>query len=237
MPLTRTLAPKCRSIFSVWSRVASFSITVVSPGAASPASSTADLSCADGTGGSYSIGIGSRAPCRSAAAGRLRRDLGPRAHLLQRIEHAPHRPRAQRGVAVEGRRDRAAGHRADDQPAAGAGIAEIERRRRLRETRRRRPPEPVQAPSPVRSTRAPSARMALAVLMTSSPSSRPAMRVSPTVSAPRIRARCEIDLSPARGRGLRGPRAAGGQRRGWDGVHGGSMAACRPTTGPHAERY
>ena len=56
-------APKCLSIFSVWSRVASFSITVVAPGAASPASSTADLSCADGTGASYSIGIGSRAPC------------------------------------------------------------------------------------------------------------------------------------------------------------------------------
>ena len=45
----------------------------------------------------------------------------------------PHRPRAQRGVAVEDRRDRAAGHRPHHQPAAGAGIAEIERRLRLRE--------------------------------------------------------------------------------------------------------
>ena len=56
-----------------------------------------------------------------------------RAHLLQRIEHAPHRPLAQGGVAVEGRGHRRAGHRADRQPAAGAGIAEIERAGRLRE--------------------------------------------------------------------------------------------------------
>ena len=52
----------------------------------------------------------------------------PRAHQFQRIEHPPHRPAAQRGIAVENRRDRAAGHRAHHQPAAGAGIAEIERR-------------------------------------------------------------------------------------------------------------
>src|ERR1700733_831433 len=43
-------APKCRSINSVWSRLASFSITVVTPGAARPASSTADLICAEATG-------------------------------------------------------------------------------------------------------------------------------------------------------------------------------------------
>ena len=125
-------APKCLSIFSVWSRVASFSITVVAPGAARPASSTADLSCADGTGASYSIGIGSRAPCSVTGSRPPSADLrGARAHLLQRIENAPHRPRAQARVAVEHHRDRAAGHRAHHQPAAGAGIAEIERRRGL----------------------------------------------------------------------------------------------------------
>ena len=43
-------APKCPSIRSVWSRLASASITVVAPGAASPASSTADLIWADATG-------------------------------------------------------------------------------------------------------------------------------------------------------------------------------------------
>jgi hypothetical protein len=45
-----TSAPKCASISSVWSRLASVSMTVVMPGAARPASSTADLICADGTG-------------------------------------------------------------------------------------------------------------------------------------------------------------------------------------------
>src|SRR3954468_21814664 len=64
----------------------------------------------------------------------------------------------------------------------------------------RKPPTPTpctrQAPSPVRSTLAPSARMALPVLRTSSPSSSPKIRVSPTASAPKISARCEIDLSP-----------------------------------------
>ena len=43
-------APKCFSISSVWSRLASLSITVVMPGAARPASSTADLICAEATG-------------------------------------------------------------------------------------------------------------------------------------------------------------------------------------------
>ena len=55
-----------------------------------------------------------------------------RAHPLQRVEHAPHRPLAQRSIAVERRGDRRAGDRADRQPAAGAGIAEIERAGRLR---------------------------------------------------------------------------------------------------------
>ncbi len=63
-----------------------------------------------------------------------------------------------------------------------------------------KPPTPTpstcQLPEPVRSTRAPRARIALPVLITSSPSSRREILVRPTVRAPRIRARCEIDLSP-----------------------------------------
>ena len=58
----------------------------------------------------------------------------PRAHQFQGIEHPPHRPAAQRRVAVEDRRNRAARHRPHHQPAAGAGIAEIERRLRLCES-------------------------------------------------------------------------------------------------------
>src|SRR5450631_832537 len=73
-----------------------------------------------------------------------------------------------------------------------------------------KPPTPTpwmrHTPSPVRSSRAPSARMAAAVCSTSSPSKRPATVLSPTVNAPRIRARCEIDLSPGtRVRPCKGP--------------------------------
>jgi hypothetical protein len=49
-----------------------------------------------------------------------------RADQLEGIENALHRPRAQAGVTVEGRGDGTAGDRPHDQPAAGAGIAEVE---------------------------------------------------------------------------------------------------------------
>src|SRR5262245_42538408 len=86
----------------------------------------------------------------------------------------------------------------------------------------RKPPTPTPRtrhwPSATRSTSAPSARIALPVLSTSSPSSSPDMRVSPTVSAPKISARCEIDLSPGtRARPLRAParRAVSGDLAAW----------------------
>jgi hypothetical protein len=47
---TSTLAPKWRSIRSVWSRVASRSITVVRPGELRPASRIADLIWAEAAG-------------------------------------------------------------------------------------------------------------------------------------------------------------------------------------------
>ena len=73
-----------------------------------------------------------------------------------------------------------------------------------------KPPTPTprtrHSPAAGRSTCAPSARNALAVLRTSSPSSKPLIAVSPTASAPMIRARCEIDLSPGtRTRPFKGP--------------------------------
>ena len=49
-------APKPASIFSVWSRVITGSITVVTPGVFRAASSTADLTCAEGIGTRYSMG-------------------------------------------------------------------------------------------------------------------------------------------------------------------------------------
>src|SRR5262249_30335053 len=77
-------------------------------------------------------------------------------------------------------------------------------------------PHTFQAKSPDRSTRAPNACIDLAVLRTSSPSNRPEIDVSPTERAPRIKARCEIDLSPGtralpdRGPEARASRGVGG---------------------------
>jgi len=47
---TSMAAPNPFSIFSVWSRVMTGSTTVVTPGVFSPASRTADFTCADGIG-------------------------------------------------------------------------------------------------------------------------------------------------------------------------------------------
>ena len=54
-PSTFTSAPIAASITSVWSRVRTGSTTAVSPSAYSPASRTADLTWALGTGVEYSI--------------------------------------------------------------------------------------------------------------------------------------------------------------------------------------
>ena len=62
---------------------------------------------------------------RTAPAVGLRQNLG--AHQPERVENAPHRPLAQRGVAVEGRRNSVAADDAHHQPTACAGVAEIER--------------------------------------------------------------------------------------------------------------
>ena len=172
---------------------------------------------------------------RQAAAFPALAGLG--AHQFQGIEDPPHRPAAQRGVAVEYRRDRAAGDRPHHQPAAGAGIAEIERGCGLREARHPDARAPTRRNRPVRSTLAPSACIDLAVLRTSSPSSRPEILVSPTASAPRIRARCEIDLSPGtRTLPVRGPLDAGFQR-GSGGRNGSRLCPLRRgrqvSHGPH----
>ena len=123
-----TSAPKWSSIFSVWSRDASASTTVVTPRALRPASSTADLICAEGTGVRYRMGAGSRAPFqhdRAAPALGLAENLG--SHQAQRIEYAAHWAVLQGGVAVEDRRDAVAADDAHHQPRAGAGVTEVKR--------------------------------------------------------------------------------------------------------------
>ena len=192
---TATWAPKWRSMFSVWSRVGSGSITLVSPGALRPASSTADFTCADGTGKRYSIGSGSLVPM--TASGR----------------RPPSRPTKRAPIARSGVVTRAIGRRhSDSSPVkklvkGWVATSPIKRRAPVPELPRSStasgsasPPSPtpcmVHAPSALRSIGTPRRRSARAVLSTSSPSSKPAMRVVPTATAPKISARCDTDLSP-----------------------------------------
>ena len=192
-------------------------MTTVSPGAASPASSTADFSCADGNRRlEHDRDRVARAGERQRQAAVARRpayarrsapaDRAPAASAADASEASPS------NVAVIG------------QPATAPSISrqpvpELPKSsgsRRRGEAARRRRRGRCHSPAPSRSTRAPSARTALPVLSTSSPSSKPLIRVSPTASAPRISARCEIDLSPGtRTRPLQRAAPAGGQRGWW----------------------
>ena len=71
---------------------------------------------------------------REPVLGRL--PVEPGAHVGQRAGDALHRPLPQRGVAVEGGRQRIAGGRPHQQPHAGAGVAAIDHRQRRSEAAR-----------------------------------------------------------------------------------------------------
>ena len=159
-----------------------------------------------------------------------------RAHALQGIEHAPHRPLAQGGIAVERGRHRAAGHRADRQPHAGAGIAEIERAcggGKAADAHAMDAPDAVAAALQPRAQRAHGVGGMQHVLAFQQPRHR--------AFADRQRAQNE---GPVRdrlvprhpGAALQGPAAAGGQRRRNGGVHGLRVLnnAGRPTMRPRA---
>jgi len=163
-----------------------------------PASSTADLICAEGDRRAVDDRDGvARAPASVIGRRPPSAMLTARgADLRHRIEDTLHRPLAHGRVTVECRRDRAAVDRPHDETAARPRIAEIERGRRLAEPADPTP-EISQTPSPTRSTRAPSAAMALLVLMTSSPLELGPRCGSCRPPTPRGSGRwCEIDLSP-----------------------------------------
>ena len=193
---TATSAPKWASIFSVWSREASPSITVVTPGALRPASRTADLICAEATGVRYSIGAGSRAPLST---------IGQRPPSASESTWAP--------ISLSGSRMRRIGRlRSEASPSKVAVIPwppttpiisrqpvpALPKSSVSRGGKSAPSPGPRirHAPGARRSMSAPSAWHALPVPSTSSPSSSPSTFVSPQVSRPNRKARCEIDLSP-----------------------------------------
>ena len=192
---TVSSAPNPLSIRSEWSRVGTGSITEVIPGVFSPASSTALFTCAEATGRRYSIGTAGEAP-RSISgkrppglavisapiwlSGSITRPIGRFDRLGSPVK-----------VAVIGWEAIRPISRRVEVPllpmsSACCGCS--------------RPPTPTpctrHSPSLVRSTCAPIARMAAAVARTSSPSSSPLIRLSPTASAESISARWLIDLSP-----------------------------------------
>ena len=153
---------------------------------------------------------------------------------VERLENAPHRPLAQRGVAVEGGGDAVPAHHAHHQPRAGAGVAEVEHVGRSRRGRRcptpgcasrRRPGAPPPRQARGRRPRCAARRR---------PPAGPRRVVSPTLSRPKISARCEIDLSPGtRSAAAQGPATAGGEgpRRAVMGAGHGSLRSLR-----HARR-
>ena len=121
---------------SVWSRVGSGSITVVTPGVLRPASRIARLHL--GRGDRQAVGDrhrvvgaddGERQPAAVAAD-----EAG--AHLLQRLDDAAPSAAGAGGVAGEEGGDRMAGEEAHQQAGRGAGFAEIEHVGRLRRGRR-----------------------------------------------------------------------------------------------------
>ena len=102
-------------------------MTVVRPGALSSCEQDGrfDLGRGDGRAIFDRGGIaGAFEHDRTAPAFALGENLS--AHEPQGIEDAPHRPLAERGVAVEGCGDSVAANHPHHQPAAGAGVAEIE---------------------------------------------------------------------------------------------------------------
>ncbi len=172
-----------------------FSRTIVCPDAPRPASKIADLTCAEANSGVTSTGRGLAAPVIVS---------GRRPVPLSSICA----PVCASGCVTRaiGRRDRDASPvNSADMPAPA--MTPIIRRAPVPELAKSsaragvlRPPGPhpmtSQTPPPKFDTSAPNWRMASAVASTSSPSNRPVMRLVPVAMADRIRARCDIDLSP-----------------------------------------
>ena len=124
----RTATPRARSIRSVWSRVATASVTRVSPSAASARQQDRGLHLGAGNGRRVVDGR-ERRPARHGqrqqrvAAARPANDG---AHRAQRLHDAAHRPAPERRVPVEDREQRPPGEQPGDQAGRRPGVAAVE---------------------------------------------------------------------------------------------------------------
>ena len=237
--VTDTVAPKWRSMFSVWSRVGFGFHHARGAGRAQPGQQARPISPAPRRPAARSRSAAGR-PRRAppAAGGRPRACQNCAPHGRQRVGHALHRAAAQGCIAGHHREDRMARQQPQQQPRRRCRNCPCPAHRPVPAARRRRARPRARRRRRSASTSAPSARMAAAVRSTSSPSSRPVMSVVPTASAPNIRARWLIDLSPGTPRrpasGAEGAAARSGRGAGWDMAWAFDMArhrvAMRPTS-------
>ena len=213
------LAPKCASSRSVWSRLASASTTTVSPGRGQPGQQHRRLDL----GGGHRRAIDDRH--RVARAGERDRQPAAVGHAASRARRSarPDRECAASAACAGWRRRRRSRSPGSPRPPPSRGGSRCRNcRNRARTAGSRKPPTPTpwtrQAPSPVRSTLGAQRPHGFAGVDHVLAFEQPGNRVSPTVSAPKISARWEIDLSPGtRTRPASGRRAARGER-GRDGV-------------------
>ncbi len=197
--VTRTSAPKKASFFSVWSRAR----LILDDGRFTRCIEAAEQNrrldlCRRNR---RLVGDGDRL-ARPANRQRHAIALGGGdhldAHLLSRIVKRPNGALSQQRHRHQSvARIRVAADHANHQAGAGTGIAEIECTRGLQQGAKAHALHAPFAGAEMLDRRT-SARAASAVRSTSSPSSKPVTRVSPTASRPKISARCEMDLSPER---------------------------------------
>ena len=187
---------------SVWSRVGWVSITEVRPGVFRPASRMADFTCAEATVIGQVIGTGRPSPAAPSIVSGMRSPgfASMRAPIRRKGSATrPIRAMAQGLVSGQDATERVGGQdfpSSDGRRFPNCRMSSTDRGSDSPPTPR---PMTRQAPFRCLSISAPNARRTSAVASTSAPSNNPVTVDSPIASAPSMRARCEIDLSPGGG--------------------------------------
>ena len=196
VPSVAMPAPITPSMRSVWSRDRDGSTTVVGPSAARPASSSADLTCADATGvsmrcppasGPPSITSGGSVPSARAVMRAPRARSGETMRPIGRRRNDPSPLRTDRN-----------GNPASIPLSSRIVVPELPQSRTSAASARPARPRPctTSRPPPSSSMSTPRARIASRVERVSAASRKPSMTASPAAMALNSSARWVIDLSP-----------------------------------------